>query len=418
MLYQGEHLVLERDRIRDAGWERRLDELPDPRPRHPARLTGTTPLMERLWRIALQDIESAAVDSESRPCFGSNDVRGERISTRDVSFAGVLGVTLLYPGLLQSSLELTRERRDALGFRVASGHELPEIPVEWTVEAVGERAFAARHGAHSYTRCTDDVIWLWPAGLLAEENQGLEYWWWIYGMGTRCFERFYDPFQDPADSLFCGQPCVGTPVDTASRGHDLSGGADWKACVLSKALSTNCLYWRAMQTMVIACEEVGRDDDADRWEKRARELRAAIRSEFQRPDGSLASGKNRLGLQAEERDAMGTALAVLFEILPRDEARAAVANYPAGESGVPPVYPAPDTSKAPPARTDDVRPLAATCFLKALEKVDGCDRTDLNAALLARVLGDTGGTRPTGNRLRNGAAFVDVCRRAGLVEIG
>lgn len=57
MLYHEPPLVLTLTSITDALGTIHLTDLPDPKPNNPARLQTTTPLMERLWRIALSDIE-------------------------------------------------------------------------------------------------------------------------------------------------------------------------------------------------------------------------------------------------------------------------------------------------------------------------------------------------------------------------
>ena len=60
MLYDSPSLILTADSITDPNGTRTIDELPSPTPKHPLRLQGTTPLMEQLWRVALDDFADFA----------------------------------------------------------------------------------------------------------------------------------------------------------------------------------------------------------------------------------------------------------------------------------------------------------------------------------------------------------------------
>ena len=65
---------------------------------------------------------------------------------------------------MRKSLEHTRRVRLKLGFTVSRAHKVDGIEVDWAVEDISEEEFLAKYRTNSYTRRTDDVVWLWCAG--------------------------------------------------------------------------------------------------------------------------------------------------------------------------------------------------------------------------------------------------------------
>ena len=69
-------LVLNDESVSDAIGTIGLGDLPDPQPRCRIRLSNTTPLIERLWRIALSDIENNIVETADGEYFGAGKAFG------------------------------------------------------------------------------------------------------------------------------------------------------------------------------------------------------------------------------------------------------------------------------------------------------------------------------------------------------
>ncbi len=182
-----------------------LNDLPDPQPKLDVRLKNATPLMERLWRIALSDVESNIVETDDGKYFGAGKSFGVVVFTRDISYSGVLGLNKLYPEIMKQSLRATRDVRLRLGFTVQKEYVLENIDVLWQPEDISEVGFAQKYHTNSYCRRTDDVVWLWCAYDLFSKTGTKEDWQWVYKMGNKFFEEFYDPFFDSTDDLFYGQ---------------------------------------------------------------------------------------------------------------------------------------------------------------------------------------------------------------------
>ena len=215
-------------------------------------------------------------------------------------------------------------------------------------------------------------------------------------------------------------------------------------CVLLKALSTNCLYSRGMLAMANACEKSGRPAaEKQRWMDRASTLKVAIQKEFTQPDGTLAYYKDRHGEIMPHREILGTAFAGLFGIVAGGSAKAAFADYPMTDKGIPLFLP------FIPGNTGSHNmaswPFCDTFFLWGKEVADGGDYTAQNAALLGRSLGTafapkkkkgnnekdwgaglgsfhekiplpSGLIDGSGHQLWSAAALLNVCIRAGLLS--
>ncbi len=426
MKYNNPPLILNGSSVTDALCTISLNDLPDPQPKLEVRLENESCLIERLWRIALADVESNLVETDDGKYFGAGALFNIIVFTRDISYSGILGLNKLYPEIMRLSLKATREVRSRLAFKVQTGYVLENIDVPWQPEEITEQGFAQKYHTNSYCRRTDDVVWLWAAYDLFSKHGTNDDWQWLYEMGNKFFDEFYDPFFDSEDGLYRGQASF---VDIHSVVHKATGyPQDWdlKDCILIKSLSTNCLYVRGLEVMAAVSERFGHKNVADKWEVRAADLRKAIRENFLNSDGTLSYFKDKHGNLQPRRDALGSAFAVLMDIVEGEEARAALKDYPVTDFGVPLFHPFFPVNNY--YHNNTSWPFVDTFFIKALEKSDGESRTGLNAALLARTCVDDGtfhevvdfrDKKPggSGSQLWSAAAFIDTCFRAGLVKL-
>jgi hypothetical protein len=440
-LYAKESLVMTADAVRDANGAFSLAQLATPQPKCKVVLkAGVTPLVERLWKIALDDAEHNLVTTESGAVyFGAGNKYGVRIYERDIAVSGVLGLNRLYPEVMLSSLKVARETRKQLGYKVSAPHVVREIDAPWEVIAQVDKEVMAKYRTNSYTRRTDDVAWLWAADDLFTLHPELADWNWMVENGEHFFRVFYSPWLDRSDGLYRGQPLF----------HDIQSSAYPKGmsvadCVLLKALSTNCLYYRGMLAMARACEKAGRPHaETQQWLERAAALKAAIQTEFIQSDGTLAYYKDRNGQRMPNRSGYATAFAVIFGIVEGDAAKAAYAAFPTPDNGIPLFFPFIADTSGSGWHNHASWPFCDTFFLWGKSIADGKDYTDYNAALLARSLGTAikrKGAKPgqeeadgfgsfheyvtlpdgfiggSGRQLWSAAAFINVCIRAGLLE--
>jgi hypothetical protein len=176
-----------------------------------------------------------------------------------------------------------------------------------------------------------------------------------------------------------------------------------------------------MAAMAQAADKLGDGMGADAWRQRRRDLVAAIRDTFQRPDGTLAYYKFPDGCMESRRDAFGSSLAVLTGVVTGEKARAALANYPLSAAGVPlfdPFFP-----DARWYHNHSSWPFVDTFFLRALSIAEGRDHRNLAAALLASACSPENGFREvrdyrTGEIKGSGSQLWTAAAWLGLGQYG
>lgn len=427
-------LVLTADSLKDALGAFSVKDLPDVVPDCKRVLkANATPLTQKMWNIALHDVEQNLVTNDYGTYFAAGRRYTERVYTRDIAFAGILGLNAIYPQEMKRSLEITREVRTALGYKVSAPHVVKEIDAPWEVIFETEPEVMNKYRTNSITRRTDDVVWIWAVEDLFKQHPEVADWNWLYETGEKYFEEIYAPWFDESDGLYRCQPAFQDIESTA-----YPDSLDIADCVLMKGASTNCLYYKALLSMSEAAKESGQPVEiSDSWAKRAENLKSAILDELILPDGTLTYYKDRYGNVMLNQHNLGTAFAVIFGVLEGEDADRAIRDYPMTDRGIPLIYPFLTDNQGP--HNQASWPFCSTFFLWAKEVAEGRDFTDYNAALMARSLGTklaenrnknwggfgsfhekiqlpSGIIDGSGQQLWSSAAFMNVCLRAGLVE--
>lgn len=403
-----------------------LVELPDAQPEHPSRLGGVSPLIERLWRLALLSVERNIVHDAQARYFGAGRAFGTAVFTRDISYAGVLALSRLYPGLMRASLDHAVRQRLRLGYATPRVYHVPQLDAPWVLEDVTDRQFTERHGTSGFLRRTDEVVWLWAADDLLRQTDANETdRCWLYDLGCRSFKELYAPLFDPADGLYRGQASfidVHFPHKKAA-GYPLTWSiAD---CLLQKATSTNALYVHAMRVLARTATALGLSDQAEAWRRRAEELASAMRRELCRGDGTWVFYKDARGRLSERREALGAALVVLLDVVDGDAAKAALCGYPASDRGIPLFWPFFDDERC--YHNNTAWPFVEALFLQAWDKVTGARTPALTLALTARsctrqawfqefVDYRTGRPGGSADQLWTAAAFLGACLDPALPQ--
>jgi len=433
LVYNNPPLILTEKSLTDALGAFSVDDLPVVESKCRIVLKkNATPLTDKMWKIALNDIEQNIVTNEYGSYFAAGRRYTDRVYTRDIAFAGILGLNSIYPEKMKKSLMITREVRGKLGYKVSAEHVVPEIDAPWEVITDNEKEVMAQYKTNSYTRRTDDVVWIWAVDHLFSLHPEIADWEWFYNTGKENFETLYNSWFDSKDGLFRGQPAF---QDICSSAYPKNMTiAD---CVLLKGTSTNCIYYKAMLSLANAAKKCNLPDESKDWTKRAGEIKIAIKRELILPDGTLTYYKDRYGKVMKNQHNLGTAFAILFGIIEGEEARKAIDNYPISDKGTPLIYPFLEDNEGD--HNQASWPFCDTFFLQAKEIADGKDYTGYNAAILARTMGtklsekrnnDWGGfgsfhekvelpsglISGSGQQLWTSAAYINICLRSNLVD--
>ncbi|MDR1809301.1 MAG: sulfatase-like hydrolase/transferase [Prevotella sp.] len=423
-LYDAPKLVLTDNSITDSLRTITLDEMPNVYPANKTQLINPTLMTERAWRLALRDAESNIVTSSNgKKYFGAGKTFGMTVYTRDISYSGVLGLNMLYPEIMKSSLEYSRDVRLGLGLLVPVGQTVPEIPGNW-VEDTTPGTFLNKYKTHPFTRRTDDVVWVWAAYDLFDKNPELADWQWLYDKITDSFSILYNPFFDASDGLYHGQASFIDihNVDSKTTGYPQDYSVN--DCILVKATSTNSLYYMAHKCMADVCEKLGKTAEAAEWRTKAQALRTAMLSNLRFADGSFSYYKDKNGVLQPRREALGAALAVITGVVEGEDALKCLAGYPVSWAGVQLLYPFfPDITGV--YHNNTAWPFVDTFFLWAKEMAEGTDYTSQSAAMLTRctyggsfreiVNWNTKEPARSQSQLWTAAGYINVCLRAGIV---
>ncbi|MDR0901973.1 MAG: hypothetical protein LBM92_04300, partial [Opitutaceae bacterium] len=146
--------------------------------------------------------------------------------------------------------------------------------------------------------------------------------------GIAAYPDFYAP--GPGQKPFSG---IHTWVIASPRTRFPAGGG-----IPCKALSTNCLYYRAYQVAMLMAQALGVAPDPA-WEGRARRLHAAIQARF----WSDRLGSYRYLVDApgddDRQEGLGLAFALLFGLADEEKARRIFASVYISGHGIPCVWP-------------------------------------------------------------------------------
>jgi len=433
LTYKGGPLVLTDTTLTDALGAFTLSDLPTVNPKCSTLLKdNASPLTKKMWKIALNDVEQNLVTNDYGTYFAAGRRYTDKVYTRDISLAGILGLNYVYPKEMLQSLKVTREVIAKQGYKVSSKHKIKEIDAPWEVITEDEKEVMAQFKTNSITRRTDDVVWIWAVDNLFASHPEIADWQWFYKNGKENFKSNYEPWFDKTDRLYRAQPASQDLTSSAyPKGMTISD------CVLLKATSTNCIYYKAMLSLANAAKKCKLPEESNDWLKRAEALKTAIRKELILPNGTFTYYKDRNGVVMQNQHNLGTAFAVLFGIVKGIEAKKAIDDYPTTDKGTPLIHPFLETNKGD--HNNASWPFCDTYFLQAKEIADGKDYTGYNAALLARCMGTKLSTKResewggfgsfhekvelpgglisgSGQQLWTSAAFMNVCLRANLIS--
>ena len=434
LVYENDPLVLKANSLEDGLGQFVTTDLPSVNPKNTITLKPeATPLFKKMWAIALNDVELNLITNDYGTYFAAGRRYTDRVYTRDISYAGILGLNALYPKEMMTSIRVTRNVVSKMGYKVSKEEVIKEIDAPWEAITEDRKQIMAQFKSNSITRRTDDVVWIWAVDDLFTSHPEVADWNWFYTNGKNNFEQFYIPWYDKKDGLYKGQ---NTFQDLQSEGYP--EGYSQADCVLLKSTSTNCLYYKAMLSLANAAQKCNLTEESKSWTKKAESLKKAILKELLLPNGTFTYFKDRNGKILPNQHNLGTAFAILFGIVKGESARKAIVNYPSNQYGTPLIHPF--LGKGTGDHNAAAWPFCDTFFLQAKEIAAGKDYTAYNAALLARTMGTkfsekrdkewggfgsfhekvslpSGLISGSGSQLWTSAAFINVCLRAKLVEL-
>ena len=203
LVYEKGPLVLKANSLEDGLGQFVTADLPNVSPKNTMALKPeATPLTKKMWAIALNDVELNLITNDYGTYFAAGRRYTDRVYTRDISFAGILGLNAVYPKEMMNSLRVTRNVVSKMGYKVAKEEVISEIDAPWDAITEDRKQIMAQFKSNSITRRTDDVVWVWAADDLFKSHPEVVDWNWFYTNGKSNFDTLYAPWYDKTDGLY------------------------------------------------------------------------------------------------------------------------------------------------------------------------------------------------------------------------
>lgn len=297
-------------------------------------LQTTSPLFDALYQLALDEAgedavaqindgafnDGAALSCPEGGCFETGR-KWTYVWTRDTSYATNLGLAWVDPVRARNSLELKLStRRDGSDLQI--------------VQDTGSGG--------SYPVSTDRAVWALGAGELLQHLVGDA----RTAFRDRAFEAAKNTVEhdravvfDPADGLYRGEQSF---LDWREQSYPAWTASDTTPIATSKSLSTNVAHLALIELTGALATEKGDATTAATMKDRATALRDAIRTRFWLDEDQALSTfvtTELDGAPSRRFDLLGTSLAVLFDVVTGEQAKAAIASYPTLPKGPPVIFP-------------------------------------------------------------------------------
>jgi hypothetical protein len=282
-------------------WKQTLDVSAFPQ------LTSDYPLLDALYNLALEEAKRTV---EPDGTFRTGQ-EWAGVWTRDISYSIILAQALLQPEIAKTSLlrKVTPEGRIVQDTGTGGAYPCSTDRIVWAVAAweiykvTGDESWLRQVYPIIKNSIEDDeqVAYNSQSGLIRGESSFLDW-----------REQTYPEWMQPVDIY------------------------------QSESLGTNAVHFQANVVLAAIAEKMGQPDVARKANERANRIKAGINTHLWLPDkgyyGQYLYGRvfQQLSPKAE---ALGEALAVLFEVADAERNHTIVAHTPVMDYGVPCIYP-------------------------------------------------------------------------------
>ncbi|WP_245575857.1 MGH1-like glycoside hydrolase domain-containing protein [Hymenobacter norwichensis] len=310
-------------------WKQTLDVSAFPQ------LTSDYPLLDALYNLALEEAKRAV---EPDGTFRTGQ-EWAGVWTRDISYSIILSQALLQPEVAKTSLlrKVTPEGRIVQDTGTGGAYPCSTDRIVWAVAAweiykvTGDESWLRQVYPIIKNSIEDDeqVAYNVASGLVRGESSFLDW-----------REQTYPEWMQPADIY------------------------------QSESLGTNAMHFQGNVVLAAIAKKLGQPDVAHKATKRADRIKIGINTYLWLPDKGYY-GQYRYGRVFQQlspkAEALGEALAVLFDVADTERARTVVAHTPVMDYGVPCIYP--QIPDIPPYHNNAVWPFVQSYWGLAAAKV-------------------------------------------------
>jgi len=264
-------------------------------------------------------------------CFATGE-KWAYVWTRDLSYAADLGLALLDPQRVRNSLDfkLSGWRPD-----ITAAPQIPGTPD-------GLQIVQDTGSGGSWPVSTDRLTWALAAEETLRTLPALE----RAPFAARALKALSNTIEidrvaafDPVTGLYTGEESF---LDWRDQSYAAWIPGDLASMASSKALSTNVVYYQALNLAAKLAREHKEPEKAQRYARWAQELKRAINARLWLADEGMYSSLTAGHLDdapLHKFDWLGQALAIVSGVADEQQARSILARYPHGPLGAPMIWP-------------------------------------------------------------------------------
>lgn len=264
-------------------------------------------------------------------CFETG-AKWHYVWTRDLSYAANLGLALLDPERVKTSLE----------FKLSGYRDGVSKPAQAAGDDSGLQIVQDTGSGGSWPISTDRVTWAFGAEKALQNLTGetrTEFAAKAYKALVNTVENDRKAAYDNVDGLYNGEQSF---LDWREQTYASWITTDIASMGSAKALSTNAAHYQALMLTAKLATEQGEPGKAAIYQNWAEQLKTAINKRFWLEDAgmysSLTAGHQDLA-PLHKFDWLGQSLAIITGIADNTRANKVLANYPHSEMGAPVIFP-------------------------------------------------------------------------------
>ncbi len=352
---------------------REIKELPD----YPT-LNSNHIWFDALYALAIEEVRKCSVSSISDSSYNNGKPIGNKVKggffetglfwsyvwTRDIAYSVDLSLANLDPIRALNSLNFKLSER-------RSGGNLQIIQDTGT--------------GGSYPISSDRVIWSLGSRALLKQLTGVE----KNNFAQRSYEALKNTIEhdrivifDKKDGLYRGEQSF---LDWREQSYPYWTANDPVQIGMSKALSTNCSHFHALDYATFLAEQLGHTVEQRKYNQWAQELKQAISTHLYLQEPQLYSTfitSTFAPGAAHQYDLLGNALAILLDIADIEQGKDIVAHYPQFPLGPSVIWPQQRDTLI--YHNQGMWPFATAYWLKATKKVENAAAVTLSMSALIR----------------------------------
>lgn len=333
---------------------------------------------DALYALAIEEVRQCSVSSISDGSYNNGQPMGNTI--KGGFFDTGLFWTYVWTRDIAYSLDLSLANLDPIRALNSLNFKLSERRSGGNLQIIQDTGTGG-----SYPISSDRVVWSLGSRALLKQLNGEK----KNNFAQRSYEALKNTIEhdrivifDKKDGLYRGEQSF---LDWREQSYPYWTAHDPVQIGMSKALSTNCCHFHALDYAAFLAGELGYRVEQRKYNQWAQQLKQAIRTHLYLPEQHLYSTfitSTFAPGPAHQYDLLGNALAILLDIADMKQGQEIVAHYPQFPLGPSVIWPQQRDTLI--YHNQGMWPFATAYWLKAAKKVKNAQAVTLSMSALVR----------------------------------